>query len=146
MSDPAVSIKMGEQEKKRFDQRAEKYDMSTAEYIRRRIRLGELIWESNNIDHEKLQQTTRKKADKSYSDSQDSDTPASVGSSIKEAVLRNIPKKNSGDGITDEELHKAVFGTEEEREETIDEAIKQLFGEKIERTHKGLLVRVNNNE
>jgi len=144
-------ITLTQEEYDRVEERAEAAGLSKAEYGRRRFRTGELVWNSGEIDTELLRDMSElgsiekeETPETSHTNTSqgNSNRPASTQEDLNAILLRNVPHKDSGDAITDEELMDVIFGTAEEREAALQEGIKELFGDKITRRHDGKLVRV----
>jgi len=153
MAGEGVRFKISAEEKERITERADELGFSRAEYIRQRFRAGELLWNSGELDRELLtrmkdndepQEARLEDAEQGgSSDTQQAsgEHPASPNESLTEILLQNIPHKDTGNAVSDQELKDAIFGSEDDRETAIKNAIKELFGDKITRRHDGLLVR-----
>jgi len=148
-----VQFKVGSSEKKRIDQRVDDANLSRAEYLRQRFRVGELFWRSGEVDTELLTRIGRgddiisvlttdpEEITQSKSSSKDSERPLTTHEDLAEVVLNNIPHEATGDAVSDKELKEMLFGTEEDREEALNKVIRELFGESINRRHDGKLVK-----
>lgn len=139
-----------ENEKDLIEAEAEKLDLDKTEYIRQRFRVGRLVWKTTNIDGKTLTKFVKgEELDDLLSGQQDSDgsstTPTNsipnVNEKLIDDVLREIPTKDSGDGVTVEELKRAIFGTEKDREQAISQAIESLYGDEITRRADGKVVK-----
>lgn len=139
-----------ENEEDLIEAEAEKLDLDKTEYIRQRFRVGRLVWKTSNIDGEALTKLTkREELNDLLSGQQDSDSSSTtstdsipnVNEKLIDDVLREIPTENSGDGVTVEELKRAIFGTEEDREQAISQAIESLYGDDITRRADGKVVK-----
>ena len=149
----AVQFKTDPTERSRIDERAEEAGFSRAEYVRQRFRAGELLWEAGELNTELLTKLediddletllTRETDEGTHNEvaSNESDRPATTHGDLAEIVLKNIPHEKTGDAVSDKELSEIIFGTEKERENALNNVIKELFGDKIRRRHDGKLVR-----
>lgn len=149
MGTTQVSVRFDDSELEKIDDQAEKADLSRAEYIRQRFRAGQRLWSSGVLDSDLLEalaensdskSTTPEKSNQTTTRREDS-RPASPQHDLKKIVLQNIPHKESGSGISDDELMNIVFGSEATREEALEEVIADLYGNKITRRHDGKLVK-----
>jgi hypothetical protein len=142
-----IKFNVSEDELERIEKRVEEAGVSRASYIRHRYRAGELLWTSGELDGETLTKIAQEDSPDSLP-SEENKTPSGNNhptppdQDLKEAILPEIPHKRSGDGISEEELKQIVFGTEEERDESISQAIESLYDERITRRADGLLVRI----
>lgn len=142
-----VRFNVDDEELERIDERAEEAGVTRAAYVRHRFRAGELLWRSGELDGEFLTEIAQKD-DFNSPPSKETDTalsktsqPASPSQELKQVILPEIPHKKSGDGISEDELKEVIFGTKDEREESISQAIEALYGDKVTRRADGLLVR-----
>lgn len=141
-----VKFNVDEEEWERINERAEEAGLARAAYVRHRFRAGELLWTSGELNGDTLTKIAREKRI-DILQSEDKKTrsqnnhPESPKRDLKEIILPEIPHRDSGDAISEEELKELIFGTEKEREDSITQAIEDLYGEKITRRADGLLVR-----
>lgn len=145
-----------QQEYSQILERAKEADLTKTEYVRQRFRAGEVLWNSGQIDTEMLEVFGEEGAtDKPMEISQSQQTdlisnkrsrPVSPQEGFAEVLLRNIPHEDTSNGTTDEELRQLIFGTKKERQEALDEAIRELFGDKITRRYDGKLVRIGDQD
>ena len=142
-----VKFNVSEDEFERIEQRAEEAGVSRAAYLRHRYRAGELLWTSGELNGDTLTKIAQQDSfdslstENSATTSQD-DYPASPTQNLKGIILPEIPHKDSGDGISEEELKRVIFGNDEERDQSISQAIGELYGERVSRRADGLLVRI----
>lgn len=104
----------------RYDQEADELGLSRADYARRCMEIGRLVFRtSGQIDIDRLRELSEEE-----SVSMDSDLETSEGD-IAEAVLRNLPTDEDR-ALSPDELREVIFGTESEQQNEIKTTLEQL--------------------
>lgn len=104
----------------RYDQEADELGLSRADYARRCMEIGRLVFRtSGQIDIDRLRELSEEE-----SVSMSSDLETSEGD-IAEAVLRNLPTDEDR-ALSPDELREVIFGTESEQQNEIKTTLEQL--------------------
>jgi hypothetical protein len=106
---------------KKYGSEAEELGLDRAEYIRKCIEVGRLVFQSSGeMDIEQLRNLTEGSGATSF----DSSLETAEGD-LTGAILSNLPVDEHR-ALTKKEIRTAVFGTEDEQREQITDALKEL--------------------
>jgi len=105
----------------KYTSEADELGVSRSEYIRKCIEVGRLVFQSSGeMDIERLRNLSEGAGAASF----DSSLETTEGD-LTGAILSNLPADEHR-ALTKEEVRTVVFGTEDEQDEQITEALKQL--------------------
>lgn len=103
-----------------YDAEAEQLGLSRSQYIRRCIDAGRTIFQSSDqADIKRLRELTEESQT-----SIDSDL-VTADSDLAGAILTNLPTEEHR-ALSKEEIRKAVFGTKDEQQKNVMDALKKL--------------------
>lgn len=147
---PNITVNMGkrtlatvpEKVAKQYDDEAEELGLSRGEYVRQRVEAGRLLFKtSNQLDTKLLKQLVND--DTATFDTDFNTLDDDIDGDLTDSILANLPTDEHR-RLTEEQLRKAVFGSEEEQLTQIREALKQLRkADKIESLVGGGYIKTN---
>lgn len=139
----SFSISGPDEEVKQWKEEANELGITQSRYGRERIRAGKRLWDVGEFNADTLSQFLDGEDDADGSQRTDS-SQTTIEQDIAETVLRELPKKGARDPVELPDLRELVFGTEQEQQEAILDALEVLNEQgKAERTVKGGFVKTD---
>ena len=142
------SITGPDDEVQRWKEEAEELGITQSRYGRERVRAGRRLWSAGEFQVDNLGQLLNgeDQTGKSASPSGDKSL-ATVEQDLTETILRELPRSGAREPVELPELRQLVFGTKEEQEEAILDALEKLGEQdRAERTMKGGYVKTADND
>jgi DNA-binding HxlR family transcriptional regulator len=152
-----TGVSASEEEEEVWREEADALDLSLSKYLRLRIRAGRMLWSAGEFQGYKLERLVNEELEKILNETGDvrdtvrssatgsEKSPTTINDDLVNAVLRELPKKDTGGSVTFDELQELIFGTEEEQRKRLNQALEELNDEgRVERSFSdGGFVEVN---